>query len=118
MQCNEIEMCAFVCRIRVLSCLNEPIIKTKTESLPHWKQLSVLICFLAGRRQNQYRTCGWFEKTELGGSCRKARRKGAGGAFSVPRLKNALSIVRGKAQARDDLPFFTVGEPRGRYRGV
>ena len=59
-----------------------------------------------------------FEKTLCGGSCRKARRKGAGGAYSVPRLKNALSIVRGKAQARDDLPFFTVGEPRGRYRGV
>ena len=34
-------MCAFVCRIRVLSCLNEPIIKTKTESLPRRKWLSV-----------------------------------------------------------------------------
>ena len=46
---------------------NPSLRKTKTESLPRRKQLSVLICFLAARRQGQCRTCGWFEKTQLGG---------------------------------------------------
>ena len=70
-----------------------------------------------GNKKSEF-TRGGFNSDRVVDHVGKQGEKAPGGAFSVPRLKNALSIVRGKAHARDDLPFFTVGEPRGRYRGV